>query len=43
MMKKIILCVLTVLLANGVGMAQSKKHRLPKEKEMGAYLMVYHI
>ena len=42
MIKKIILCVLTALLANGVGMAQSKKHSLPKEKDMGAYLMVYH-
>ena len=36
MIKRIILCVLTALLANGMGMAKS-----PKEKEMGAYLMVH--
>lgn len=44
MIKKFILCILIALLANGVGMAQVQKvkHSLPKEKDMGAYLMVYH-
>ncbi len=42
MIKKIILCALTTLLVDGVGMAKASQHTLPKEEEMGAYLMVYH-